>query len=367
MGAGETFPLVVPQNVHITTQGGPVTVQVPSGKAGFGLASLDSSIAGGASAALTITTTVDGSVTPPTGGTYGIVVADGASASTPGNPTTISNLTVTGMLDDGILVQGGSVLVSQGVVSSSNGLTAAARAGLHVTGNGEAVITVASGSTPSTFINNTAHGILVDGNGYIKLTGSVISATAGTGTVVTSGNTAAGVWIEQTPGNTPPNQNVINGLVSFGNTNGNGMRIVAGSNVQVRNSVFLDNGANGVIVSTYGTKTTTNNTIANIDLGTSGPTGTNGGNTFQTASGSGTQNGGAGICLAIANGGATLNAAGNQFSEASPCTGSTQTLTLNTKGCGNSAAQCAGGVCDLGLQSSGSGTVNTFNVTTCMQ
>ena len=236
-----------------------------------------------------------------------------------------------------------------------------------MTGNGEAVITVASGSTPSTFINNTAHGILVDGNGYIHLTGSVISATAGTGTVTTTGNVAAGVWIEQTPGNTAPPQNVINGLVSFGNTGGNGMRIVAGSNVQVRNSVFLNNSGNGVIISTYGAGATANNSIANIDLGTSGAGGSNGGNTFQAALSGAPHNGGAGICLTTTNSGAKLNAAGNQFSETSPCTSSTQTLTLNTKGCGNVVSQCASGVCDLGLQSSGTGTVNSFNVSTCAQ
>ena len=57
VSAGETFPLVIPSNVTVTTSTGPVKVQVPSGKAGFEIASLSSSITGGTGAALTITTT----------------------------------------------------------------------------------------------------------------------------------------------------------------------------------------------------------------------------------------------------------------------------------------------------------------------
>jgi hypothetical protein len=368
VGAGETFPLVIPQNVHITTQTGAVKVQVPTGKAGFGLASLDSSIAGTAAAPLTITTTVSG--TPATGGTNGIVVADGASAFTvaPGSPTSISDLTVTGMLDDGILVQGGSVAIGAGVVSTANGVTTATRAGLHVTNSGIAVIDVPSGSAATTFNDNTAHGILVDRSGSITVTGSVTDAATGTGTVETNGNVLAGVWIEQTPINGAPPLNSITGLVSFANTGGNGMHLFGGSHVLVRSSAFLNNSGNGVIISTYGAGTpTANNSVANIDLGTSGAGGSSGLNTFQAAFAGAPHNGGSGICLATANGGASLNAAGNQFSEASPCTSSTQTLTLNTKGCGNVAAQCASGVCDLGLQSSGTGVVNSFNVSTCVQ
>jgi len=207
----------------------------------------------------------------------------------------------------------------------------------------------------------------VDRNGSITLQGSVTDAATGTGTITTNGNVAAGVWIEQTPGNTAPALNSITGLVSFANTGGNGMHIFGGSHVQVRSSAFLNNAANGVNISTYGAGTAAaNNSLANIDLGTSGAGGSNGLNTFQAAFSGAPHNGGSGICLATANSGATLNAAGNTFSAAT-CTAGTPTLTLNTKGCGNVAAQCATGVCDLGLQSSGTGAVNAFNVTTCTQ
>jgi Cys-rich repeat protein len=365
---GETFPLVIPANTTVTTQTGPVTVQVTSANPGFEMRTLNSSITGASGAPLTITTT-NGSGTKPVG-TYGIEVSDGADAAT----TSISNLTITGMLNAGIVVEGGSVTIGGGVVSQKN------TDGLHLTGNGSATINLPAGSTQTAFDTNSAHGILIDTTGLINLTGSVTAGSATpTGTVVTNGNSAAGVWIAQTPGTS--RQNIINGLVSYLNAGGNGMRIVAGSNVQVRNSVFLNNSANGVIISTSGAGATAaaNNDIANIDLGV--PSNTNGGNTFQAPL-SGAHNGQAGICLAIAPGNSsatppvaaqTLSAVGNQFS-AALCTGATTaTLTLNKNNCTNSALQCSTGVCDLGLQANGTsgpaGTVvpNSFNVSTCTQ
>jgi hypothetical protein len=343
VSAGETFPIKVPTNVTISTQTGPVTVNVPNGKAGFAMSAPNAQITSGSGAMLTITTTVTGTA----GGTDGIVVGTGSDAS-----TQISNVTVTGMVDSGILVNGGALTLGQGVVASSNGVGNKAGHGLSVQG-GEAIVDVPSGSPPTKFDDNTAHGILVGGTGFIHLTGSVISATAGTGTVVTNGNTAAGVWIQQTAA--APAQNVINGLVSFANAGGNGMRIVGGSSVQLRSSVLLGNGANGVIVST-GTGATANS-LANIDLGTGA---SSGGNTFQAPLGSG-NNANAGLCLAVAANSGTLDAAGDTF-HAATCTSGTPTLTLNTKGCGNNAAMCAGGVCDLGETAA---TGNVFNVATC--
>jgi hypothetical protein len=358
VGAGETFPLVIPTNVSVTTQGGPVTVQVADGKAGFVLSAPASSIASASGALMTITTTVNTGVTPPTGGTNGIWVGGTATSAT----TTIADVTVTGMLDDGILVTKGSLGIGEGVASTKNGLSTATRAGLHVTGTGAATISVPSGSAPSTFNQNTAHGILVDTSGSISLTGSVTSASSGTGTVVTNQNVAAGVWIEQTPGATAPPQNVITGLVAWGNTAGNGLRIVAGSNVQLRNSALLANKDNGVIVSTGGTSTTPNNDLSHIDLGSGS---SNGGNTFQAALGSG-NNGGAGICLNVAKNSGVLGAVGNVFS-AADCSTTAATLTLNTSGCGNNAGKCASGVCDLGFGSAAAATGNSFDVSMCAQ
>jgi hypothetical protein len=100
--------------------------------------------------------------------------------------------------------------------------------------------------------HNTAHGILVQETGYITLTGVPGTTTIGDGTVVANGNTAAGVWIQQTVGGIGTPTNVVTGLVAALNTAGNGMRIVAGSNVTVRNSVFLASSGSGVFISANG-------------------------------------------------------------------------------------------------------------------
>jgi hypothetical protein len=338
VGAGETFPIAIPANVTITSSTGPVTVQVPNGKSGFEIAKSPAGLTSGA-----------------------ILVATGSTAA-----STITNVTVSGMLGDGIHVNGGVVTIGQGVVSTKNGIQPTTRTGyqspgLHVTGTGEAIINVPSGDTPTQFNANTAHGILVDQTGYIDLTGAVTNGAMGTGTIQTNGNLPAGVWIQQTPGANIP-RNIITGLVSYQNTGGNGMRIVAGSSVTVRSSAFLANAADGVIVSTYGTGATAVNDMSKIDLGDA--TG-NGDNTFQAPLGAG-NNGNAGLCIAVAANAGVLSAVGNQFSAAN-CATTAATLTLNASGCGNSATRCASGVCDLGYASAADSTGNSFNVAMCTQ
>ncbi|MDB4988697.1 MAG: hypothetical protein JWN04_3875 [Myxococcaceae bacterium] len=345
VGTGEAFPITVPANVTISTQTGPVTVSVPDGKAGFTLNAPNTQITSGAGAPLTITTIVTGT----TGGKTGVVVDSGSDTT-----TAIANVTIRGMLENGIVVNAGVVTIGAGVVSSSNGTNTKTGNGLSVQG-GEAIIDVAAGSAATQFNNNTAHGILVGGTGFIRVTGSVTSASTGSGTIETNGNTYAGVWIEQAAG---APQSIISGLVSFANTGGNGMRIAGGSNVKVRGSVFLGNSGSGVIVSSGAGAGP--NAIANIDLGTSGASGSNGGNTFQAPLGSG-NNANAGLCLAVAANSGTLNAAGNTF-HAATCTSGTATLTHNKKGCGNNPVLCAGGVCDLGETVSAG---NAFNVLPC--
>jgi hypothetical protein len=358
VGAGETFPFIIPSNLSVTSKTGAVTVQVASGHPGFVLGNPSSSIASGAGAPITITTTVTAGP-PATGGTFGIAVTGAATAAT----TSISEVTVTGMLADGIAVAKGSVTIGAGVVSTANGIptTGPLHDGLRVLGSGAAVINVPSGQAPSNFDKNTGRGITVEGLGSVTITGAVTSATMGTGTVTANGNNVAGIWIQQTPG-AALTQNKITGLVSFANTGGPGMRIIAGSSVHVRSSVFNANQGDGVLISTSGAGATANNDITLIDLG---KTGDLGGNTFQGPL-SGVHNGRAGVCLTTASGGATLAAEGNIFSAAT-CTAGTPTLTLNKNSCANSNGQCMTGVCDLGLQTLTVGTANKFDVTTCTQ
>lgn len=352
--SGETFPITVPENVTITTVSGSgaATVTVAAGDDGFHMNAPLSAIQGNTGAALTITTTANGA-------TNGVVVGGNAGNAT--GATSLSNVTITGFLDSGIVVNGGVLTINPGVQSNANGTASSGGHGLDVTA-GEAIIT-GSATATTTFNENTAHGILVQDTGLISLTGTVTAGASGEGTVETNGNTAAGVWIQQTPNNGLQGS-TITGLVSFANTAGNGMRIVAGSMVTVRNSVFLGNKGNGVIISA-GTGATATSSMAGIDLG---DTTTNGGNTFQAPLGSG-NNTASGICIDVANGQAALLAVGNQF-QATNCATTAATLYLNTKGCTNSAAQCSTGVCDLGLENPVSAVIpsnNTFNVSKCTQ
>ena len=356
VGSGKTFsPItILAQNVSVITTSGAVTVAVPKGKAGFMLMAggtgspLFAGISGGVGAALTISG--QGSAA-----TYGIVASTGSSAS-----TEISSLTVSGFLDDGIFVENAGVLsIGAGVVSTGNGTASARKAGLHVTGTGQAIIDVPVGAATTAFRANTNHGILVDSSGSIVVTGVVTNPTTGTGTVIANGNYAAGLWIQQNPnGGAPLPQNVINGLVSFGNTNGNGMRFLGGSNVKLRNSVSLGNQASGVMISAYPAQggNPPNDNIGSIDLGSpSGPD--YGGNVFQEGLGSAGANRAAGICLMMGHGAGTLTAAGNTFALTN-CAAGGGTLSINKNGCANSG--CAGGSCDLGVNNG-----NDVNVSQC--
>jgi hypothetical protein len=377
----ETFPLTIPANTALTTQTGAVTIVVGSATNGFLMSSASSSISSGTGAPLTITgTPAGGSAT----GLNGIEVGGNAVAAS----TNISDLTITGFTDDAIVVGGGN---TGGSVTIGAGVDAEKSAnGLHVTGTGAATITVAAGATPTFFDNNTTHGIFVEMNGAITLTGAPTMATLTTtpaGTIMTEGNGAAGIWIEQTPG--ASQHNSINGVVSYANEgNANGMRIVGGSNVSVTNSWFLKNGGNGVIISTgNGGTDTQNNSIDAINLGSAnGVAFAN--NVFQQPQ-TGNANGSAGVCLAIATGHTAsagnvipavspqaLSAAGDQWSVHNCATG-TGTLELNPASCDNGTKNggtfvCANGVCDLGLEGGKAplGTTaepNTFTVTGCTQ
>lgn len=356
VAAGETFPIVLPANVNLTTSGGTVEIDVPDGTSGFTLNAPGSGINlgspddAGAGNALVINGRSTGNMA-----SFGIVVDTGAGV-TAANAPHISFVDVTSFVNDGIFVHNaGIVRIGAAVTSTLNGLTNARRAGLHVTGTGQAIIDVPAGETPSHFDDNTDHGILVDENGSVTITGTVTNGATGTGTVTTNDNYLAGIWIEQAPG-TPP-LNSITGVVSFGNTNGNGMRFVGGSNVKLRGSVLLGNQVNGLIVSAGAGAP--GNDITMIDVGTTGGAGTTfGGNTLQGPLGFG-NNSGAGLCLDMGDNAGTLKAAGNIF-EANNCATGAHALHFNAGGCDNLA--CAGGVCDLGVTN---GTGNDIDVTMC--
>jgi hypothetical protein len=338
--ANESFPIVLPGNLTLTTSGGAVTVNVPSGATGFRLnAAGATTISGAAGAPLTIS----GQNQKANIG----ISATGKSTTA----TTISNVTLSSFAAEGINVTNNAALtIGPGVKSTGN------VDGLYVHASGHVVIAVPAGSATTSFDANTSHGIHVIVNAYITLTGSVTSATAGTGTVTTSKNTGAGVYILQTPG-TPP-QSVIDGLVAFGNTGGPGIRLTTGSNVQVRNSATLGNNGDGILVSLYQQGLSVNADVSKIDLGTSTSPGLN---TVQDVAGGAAVNTSAGICLdALLPGLAPLSALGNIFGSTN-CSTTTGTVSINKSGCGN-VSSCAGSVCDLGVTGAG----NDISVTKCM-
>jgi hypothetical protein len=333
--SGETFPVVVPTNVLIGAWTTTFTVLVPAGLSGFSLAHASSGLTG---------LTIDGQNHTAASG---VLVTAGSAAT-----TNIANVVVKNMASDGIRVSGAGVLtIGPGVTSTGNGVAGgnATADGLRLNDQAKVTIDVPNAPASSHFDSNSAHGIFVTGNGSVTITG--VAGTGGAGTVTANGNTLAGVWIEQVPA-TNPAANSITGLVAWANS-GNGIRVLGGSSLTLRQSYVLANGQNGIMVSTYNANVTISNSVAHMDFGASGSVGAN---TLQASLGQ-NPNGGAGICLSIArNSGATLKAQGNVFSGPRDCSKpSAGTLTRN--------ATCANAV-DVSVRTNG-GTSNNIDVTTC--
>ncbi len=327
---GEVFPIHVPTNTTVSGSGAVVTVEVPAASTGFVLSQTSSGLTSLA---------IDGQTNTAN---YGIQVTGGTA--------TLSNISVANMLHDGIHVtNAASVSIGAGVSSTQNGTATTGADGLHVSNTSTVTIDVTSG-TATHFDSNSAHGIYVNGTASIALTAT--PGANGTGTVTTNANTAAGVWIQQTPGATLP-VNTISGLVAWANQ-GNGIRIVAGSAAQLRNSIVLANADNGVIVSTNTASAPPSDDTSKIDLGTTtGPS--YGKNTLQANLGS-NPNGSAGICLQLThNAGSTLNAAGNTFSGPVDCSTSTATLKRSNT---------CGGRVNIAISATGN-TTNSIVVSQC--
>ncbi len=338
---GEKFPIVVPKNVVIMSDdtASPATVSVSAGKSGFVLGAPSSGLA---------YLIIDGATNSAS---TGIVVQSGSNST-----TTLDHVTVRSFLSDGILVRnsvgsdaGGVLSIGAGVISTSNGTTSTRASGLRVTDNGSVSIQVSAGQAQTRFDSNTNHGISVEHKGAVTLTGT--AGTGGSGTVATNGNTYAGVWIKQTPGTANPVV-TLDGLVSWANTDGNGIRIFAGSNAKVRRSYVLANAGAGILVTQYSEGSTISNDVSKIDLGTSSDWGKN---VVQATTGSNPNIAG-GICLTIApNAGMTLAAAGNIFSGGRDCsTSNPGAITRN-----NTCTQAV----DIGLPAGGSNDIDTSNCT----
>jgi hypothetical protein len=316
----ERFPIVLPSNVTLVSSGGAIVIKVPAPAArgttaGVVLAGNPSAVTGAANASLTI----DGQ---SKSATYGVtVLSPGATLSR----ATIQNFAADGIAVGDLKTTASALTIGAGVQSIGNGVD-----GLAVTGTSTVSIT-GTPELPTQFNGNLAHGIYVRGAAAVTVTGSVGASPPSTSTVSASSNGAAGVWIEQTPGTSA--KNTLTGLVCTTSSQGNGLRIVPGSNVTVRSGWFLGNTASGIDIENAAGGA--GSAIGNIDLGTAASPGAN---VVQAPPG-GSVNGNAGICLAIAAGaGVQLNARGNVFG-----------------GSGAAAVNCA----------SGSGVLRTVNNLKC--
>src|ERR1017187_6076510 len=160
----------------------------------------------------------------------------------------------------------------------------------------------------------------------------------------------------QTPATGTP-LSTIDGLYSWASTQGDGLRILGGSKIKVRNSVFLANGGNGIRIASAGAALAANS-LAGIDLGTTGAAAGNAGRNLLQAQAGSDPNVGAGICVDLATGAGAqaLTAVGNQFAGID-CMTSTAAIRTSTS--------CAGAV-DLGVTPA-TGTTVTVNTSTCTQ
>ena len=331
----ETLPIQVPANVTITTKTGPVKLTLANQKIGFNLLGDKANLQPLAAAALTI----DGANHVSASG---IVVNAGIGTAS------ISNVTVTNTGDDGIQVAGGTAQIGAGVHVTGAGTVASRQDGLLVSG-GTANIVVAAADPNTVFEGNTQSGIAVTGAGVLNITGAAV--TGGQRSVIAQNNVNSNV--DFGPAATT-SVSTIDGLYCWASGQSDGLRILAGSKVKVRNSVFQANTGNGIHIYPAGGAGATNS-LADIDLGKTGA-GNAGNNVLQAAPGS-DPNVGAGLCvdLPASAGAQTLAAVGNQFAR--------HDCTATGGGVLNTSTSCTGAV-DLGVTQA-TGTTVTVNVSTC--
>lgn len=324
--APETLPISVPANVTITTKTGPIKLTLPGSKVGFSLIGDQANLLPVAAALLTIDGASHASAS-------GITVAAGTGTSK------IANLTITGTGDDGIQVTSGTLQIGAGVRVTDAGTTTSGQNGLLISG-GTVNITVAASETPTLFDANSQSGIAVSGSGVLNISGANSGSSH---SVAVQNNQAANLSFRP---DTTAAQSSLDGLYSYGaGQGGDGLYILAGRKIKVRNSIFQANTGSGIHIAASGSLD-----LSTVDLGST--TTTLGRNVLQTATGS-NPNAGAGLCVDLAGtGSGTLRAAGNQFA-GRDC--ATSTAAIRT------ATTCTTAT-DLGIVT---GTTATVDTSTC--
>jgi hypothetical protein len=327
ISSGETFPLNIPTNVTVSTTGGVVTIVVPANATAFNMAKPLSTIDGTAGLVL------DGISGSTNTGLHGVNVTTGADAT-----TIIRNLTIKNMSGTGIEISSpnagtATLSIKKNVDVSNCGLTTTdqvRRPAIHIGSGGAVDISVPATQAPTRLHDNTAGGIGVEGTGILTIKGTP-GATLGTGSVVIDKNTGSGIILGSST-----NKATIDGVVSWGNLSGSGIRVAAGAEFSLRNSVLLANAQHGVHVYALAGSSTS---VSAIDLGSGGEDGLN---HVQASAADGNVNGGAGICLDVIGGtNLSLAARGNIFSSTIDCSLLSTMLVRN--------ATCSGEM-DIGVK-----------------
>ena len=355
---------IVPANRIIRGAGTDVpTIKVPAGNYAFAMAAPNSRVS----------QMIIESANLANKASFAIRVFQGSD-----DTTVIDHLTIRNTLNASIrLERNGAVAnTASGVLTVQGGLNVTGAGGngaIHVLHNGKITLNAGPGPDAISLSNNT-YGIVVTDRGQVTATGVAtwpLVNGGSQGTFVIKGNTTAGLYIlpcvsvaSQYSANqvaaplpaaiavqgscssatltglgTASPANSFDGIAVWDQNSGtaNGVRLMAGANVKIRNSVILGSARSGVYVENGPTATIVNAggnpvnwtytvfDLATIDLGTAG---SGGGNVLQAAQGSGLTNKGAGVQMAITNNkGQTLNAVGNTLQDAAI---KTQTINCST-------------------------------------
>ncbi len=348
VSAGETFPLVVPQNVVIKGQGGAVTVDVPATQpTDGGTAPADGFVLMYPASGLE-SLTIDGQ---SLAGAAGVLVGTGSASSTYLKNVTAQNFTA----GAGVAVSGsGVVTLDEGVVLTKN------LDGLVLSGTASASSSNTNQASPVAFTQNTQDGVLVQGSASISFVGA--AGAMGAGSILASQNATGLVMMQAGPGIDMP-ASVLTGFVAWKNTV-YGLDLQGGSSVKVRSSFF---GANATGVEVRTSTATASDDTAYIDLGIASSLGNN---TLQSVAPSdgaaSAQNTGAGLCFEILpNKSQTLSAEGNTWVNAA----GTASIDCSqaSPGALSETTACAAGVDfgGAGVQLVGGASINTVDVHNC--
>ncbi|MCC6645703.1 MAG: right-handed parallel beta-helix repeat-containing protein, partial [Polyangiaceae bacterium] len=309
LDAGESYPLVLPADVVLTTTGDVTAKPGPS------LSGSNSAVVRlqhpGSAIDTDATFVIDASGSPASSQLAGVVVEPGSTDS-----TRLRGVSVLDAPGNGIRLTGKARLTVQDGVTVSGAGRGGNFSGIFLTDGGSLLtIDVPAGERPTTVVGSGSSGITVTGPSGVKISG-VPGANPGEGTVVLSGNTVHG-FNGLATGNGQQGVS-LDGLVTFNNGDasskgGSGVFLSMNTRAKVRRCVSLGNTRAGVHVD--GTGALNSPATSLVDLGVAGDPGLN---VLQDAA---SANQGVGICFTPPTSVVTSTqvARGNTFGAAKDC------------------------------------------------